>query len=398
MSWPTAPLAEVAEFRLGKMLDRRKNRGSLRPYLANVNVRWGRFDLQNLRKMRFEDHELDKYGLTYGDIVMCEGGEPGRCALWKVRRSGMMIQKALHRIRPANGVTSEFLYYNLSYRGRAGLLAPLFTGATIKHLPREKLARAMVDVPPLATQRRIASVLAAYDDLIENNRRRIRLLERAARLLYREWFVHLRFPGHEQVGVVDGVPEGWERKVALDVMDVRSGGTPRTTVSKYWDGDIPFFTPKDATDCIYAYKTERWLTEDGLRNCNSSLFPKDTVFITARGTVGKTFLALTDMAMNQSCYGLIAGPPLNQAFLLFALREAVDEFHSRAVGSVFGAIVRDTFAQIPLLVPTEDLVERFSGIVRPMLRQVEMLLHENTHLTQARDLLLPRLMNGEITA
>ena len=133
----------------------------------------------------FEEHESDKYGLKYGDIVMCEGGEPGRSALWKEQRPGMMIQKALHRIRPANGMSNEFLYYSLFYQGRAGLLAPLFTGATIRHLPREQLAKVEVDVPPIATQHRIASILSAYDNLIENNLCRIELLERAARLVYK---------------------------------------------------------------------------------------------------------------------------------------------------------------------------------------------------------------------
>lgn len=193
MTWPTAKLAEVADFRLGKMLDRKKNRGYLRHYLANVNVRWGRFDLAHLREMRFEEHEIDKYGLRYGDIVMCEGGEPGRCALWKGQRRRMTIQKALHRIRPANSVSSEFLYYNLFYRGRAGRFAPLFTGATIRHLPRQQLGKVEVDVPPKVAQDRVVRILSAYDDLIENNRRRIQLLQRAAGLLYREWFVHLRF-------------------------------------------------------------------------------------------------------------------------------------------------------------------------------------------------------------
>ena len=208
MSWEKKPLEVVADFCLGKMLDQKKNKGELLPYLANVNVRWGSFDLDDLREMRFEHHELDRYGLKSGDIVMCEGGEPGRCALWKGQKPGMMIQKALHRIRPYNCLLSEFLFYYLLYIGRTGHLAPLFTGATIKHLPREKLAKVEVMVPPHGVQNRIASVLSAYDDLIENNRRRIQLLEQAARLLYKEWFVRLRFPGHEHVKVKDGVPEG----------------------------------------------------------------------------------------------------------------------------------------------------------------------------------------------
>lgn len=269
--------------------------------------------------------------------------------------------------------------------------------AAVPGVDRNVLHRLDVRVPDFSTQRTIASTLSAYDDLIANNRRRIQLIERAARLLYREWFVHFRFPGHEQVDMVEGLPRGWAEKTALDVMDVLSGGTPRTTVRSYWDGKIPFFTPKDAPDCVYARYTARTLTEDGLRNCSSRLFPKNTVFITARGTVGNTYLAQKEMAMSQSCYALIAHPPLKQDFIYFALREAVHEFRGRAVGSVFGAIIRDTFRVVTFLVPSGDLLARFSGSVAPMLEQIEVLLLEMEQLTQARDLLLPRLMNGEIS-
>lgn len=145
--WEISPLEEVAEFRLGKMLDQIKNKGEERPYLANVNVRWGQIDLNDLREMRFEEHEMDAFGLKYGDIVMCEGGEPGRCAIWKDQLPGMMIQKAIHRIRARAGVDYAYLYYCLRHLGLSGQLATLFTGATIKHLPREKLAKVSVMVP-----------------------------------------------------------------------------------------------------------------------------------------------------------------------------------------------------------------------------------------------------------
>ena len=218
-TWSRRRLADVAELCLGKMLDQEKNRGEYLPYLANVNVRWGAFDLSDLRQMRFEAHEKDRYGLKYGDIVMCEGGEPGRCAIWKDERPGMMIQKALHRIRPGNGLDNRFLYYSLLHQGKAGGFAPLFTGATIKHLPRQNLAKVEVAVPPLADQRRIADVLSAYDDLIENNCRRIRLLEQAARLLYQEWFVRLRFPGHEHDIAETDAPAGWTTRRISDICD-----------------------------------------------------------------------------------------------------------------------------------------------------------------------------------
>jgi type I restriction enzyme S subunit len=118
MTWTKQPLAHVAQFRLGKMLDDKKNRGDLLPYLANVNVRWGELDLHDLREMRFEYDEMDRYGLKYGDIVMCEGGEPGRCAIWKEPVPGMMIQKALHRIRPHDCLDHRFLFYSFLHKGR----------------------------------------------------------------------------------------------------------------------------------------------------------------------------------------------------------------------------------------------------------------------------------------
>lgn len=172
--WERKPLEEIAEFRLGKMLDQNKNKGEMMPYLANVNVRWGGFDLIDLREMRFESDELETYGLKVGDIVMCEGGEPGRCAIWKGQVSGMMIQKALHRIRCRENMPSVFLYYSLRHLGEAGHLASLFTGATIKHLPRQQLAKVSVLVPP-------RPVLEAFSDFVDPVERQMGLLEASNR-------------------------------------------------------------------------------------------------------------------------------------------------------------------------------------------------------------------------
>jgi type I restriction enzyme S subunit len=202
------------------MLDDKKNRGDSLPYLANINVRWGEFDLENLREMRFEHDEMDRYGLKYGDIVMCEGGEPGRCAIWKETLPGMMIQKALHRIRPHGCLDHRFLFYSFLHKGKIRSFAPMFTGATTKHFSRQQLAKLEIEFPQLEVQRRIADVLSAYDDLIDNNRRRMALLEESARLLYQEWFVHLRFPGHEHTRIVDGLPEGWERKPLSELCEL----------------------------------------------------------------------------------------------------------------------------------------------------------------------------------
>ncbi len=175
--WTRKPLAEVAEFRLGKMLDQAKNEGDLRPYLANINVRWGKLDLDDLREMRFEPDELETFGLKFGDIVMCEGGEPGRCAIWKEQMPGMMIQKAIHRIRCRENMDYVYLYHCLRHEGESGHLATLFTGATIKHLPREKLAKVTVLIPPAPLMRQFAE----YTHPIEDQLRVLEAANRSAR-------------------------------------------------------------------------------------------------------------------------------------------------------------------------------------------------------------------------
>lgn len=292
----------------------------------------------------------------------------------------------------------RFLFYLFNTAAVRGQISGSATGTKVRHTAPERIYRVKVHVPSdVGEQRKIAEILAAYDSLIKNNQCRIQLLEQAARLLYKEWFVHLRFPGHEHVRIVDGVPEGWEKKTAFDMMDVLSGGTPKTNISSYWDGHIPFFTPKDAVDCAYAGTTEKTITEEGLRTCNSKLYSKDTVFITARGTVGKINLAQLPMAMNQSCYALVARPPVNQHFLYFALINGVEQFRSRAVGAVFDAIIRDTFKMIPFIVPDHKLIQAFSEHALPILRQIDVLSTEIRKVNQARDLLVPRLMHGEMT-
>ena len=270
-------------------------------------------------------------------------------------------------------------------------------GATQDNLSQEKLLSLDFDIPPVVEQRRIADILSTYDDLIENNRRRMALLEESARLLYREWFVRLRFPGYEHTPILDGVPQGWERRTAFDSMQVLSGGTPKTTVPDYWDGETPFFTPKDATDGIWVSACERSVTELGIKNCNSKLYPRETVFITARGTVGKLNMAQIPMAMSQSCYALVGKDHLSQRFVYSAMGAGVDALRQQAVGAVFDAIVVDTFKRIKLMVPPASMLRLFDEAVTPVFDQVENLASQNQKLRAARDLLLPRLMSGELT-
>jgi type I restriction enzyme S subunit len=379
------------------MLDDNKNRGEPLPYLANVNVRWGEFDLENLREMRFEHHEMDRYGLKRGDIVMCEGGEPGRCAIWKEPALGMMIQKALHRIRPHECLDHRFLFYSFLHKGKIGTFAPMFTGSTIRHLPRQQLAKIEIEFPQLEVQRRIADVLSAYDDLIENNRRRMALLEKSARLLYEEWFVRLRFLGHERARMIAGVPEGWQRGCVSDFYDTASGGTPSRTNPDFFTGEIPWVKTQELLDG-FVTDTEEKITEDALKKSSAKLFPERTILLAMYGaTTGQLGILASPATSNQACCAIV--PKSTRASYLYAFLFFL-EHKANLVGLSMGAAQKNINQQIirqyPMLMPFRLVAETFYDTLEPVFDQSLNLQLQNQKLKAARDLLLPRLMSGEI--
>jgi len=156
-SWKWTRLGTIADHRLGKMLDKRKNTGDLYPYLRNANVQWLRFDLQDVKELRLETDELEKYRVQKGDLLICEGGEPGRGAIWDREDVEMYFQKALHRVRPLCDIDPWYLLYHLQADALGGRLAQYFTGATIKHLTGQALAQYEIALPPLDEQRRIVA-------------------------------------------------------------------------------------------------------------------------------------------------------------------------------------------------------------------------------------------------
>jgi type I restriction enzyme, S subunit len=344
-----------------------------------------------------DDSNKERFTLDVGDIV--------------IARTGATVGYAKLIREPVDAVFASYLvrFRVDSTKADPGFIGRLVESQVYKSFVQSRIGGAAQPnasapvlgsfefrLPPLFSQERIADILSGYDDLIENNRRRMALLEDSARLLYNEWFVRLRFPGYEHTSIVDGVPEGWERRTAFESMQVLSGGTPKTSVPNYWGGEIPFYTPKDATNGVWVTDCERSVTEGGLKNCNSKLYPKETVFISARGTVGKLNMAQRSMVMSQSCYALVGKDHLSQSFVYAAMQAAVDSLRQHAVGAVFDAIVVDTFKRIKLLVPPPVMISLFDDTVHPILEQVENLTLQNQKLRAARDLLLPRLMSGEI--
>lgn len=370
-TWTQKTLGEVADLCLGKMLDEQKNKGDLLPYLANLNVRWGEFEFDGLRQMRFLETERERYGLKYGDIVMCEGGEPGRCAIWKESVPGMMIQKALHRIRPNKEIDHRYLFYFFLHTGHQGAFAPLFTGATIKHLPKQSLEKLEVRYPPLSQQKLVADVLSSYDDLIDNNRRRMALLEDSARQLYREWFVRLRFPGHEHTPIVDGVPQGWERKTLGDSVTLNYGKALKAELRV--EGDYPVY---GSSGIVGTHE--------------KPLVQGPAIVLGRKGNVGSVYWSSKSFFPIDTVYFVSAES--SSLYLYYVLKH----MHFISTDVAVPGLNRDFAYSRTMLHPPETLLRSFHETVELIYAQLDKLDETNQKLRQARDLLLPRLMNGEL--
>lgn len=295
-------------------------------------------------------------------------------------------------VREFKDATPEYLRYFLP----SLQLKAFDVGASNPTLNRNHLHKLKVKASPPEDQSKIAAILTAYDDLIENNHQRIALLEKMAEEIYREWFVRLRFPGHEHTPVHKGVPEGWDRRPSSEILRIMSGGTPKTDNASFWGGRIPFFTPKDATNSFFVRHTEKAISEYGLESCNSALYPANTIFITARGTVGKIALAQRPMAMNQSCYALAPMTAEDSYYYFLALRGAVSVIRGIAKSGVFSNIIVDTFKQIPLFAPSEGIRKGFANIIDPIFGELALLGDQVELLQQTRDLLLNRLISGKV--
>ena len=378
--WERKPLGALADLCLGKMLDQKKNRGELMPYLANVNVRWGEFVLDDLRTMRFELKELDRYGLKFGDIVMCEGGEPGRCAIWKNQVPNMMIQKALHRIRPKDNLDYRFLFYNLLHVGQTKAFDQYSTGSTIKHLPGEKLSKVEVIVPPLRTQRRIASILSAYDDLIENNTRRIAILEEMARRIYEEWFVHFRFPGHEQVKMVESelglIPEGWSIEKVASVAHRLPVGRTYKKESVAESGSV-MVVDQSTSDHLGFHD----LNVDHPASVNTPriIFGDHTC---------KLKLMLRPFSVGPNTIPFLGTGGLDSIYVFQLVQGLVQTREYKRHWT--------DFSDKQVVLCETELASRYGDAVRNFFHLAQVLDDKNRTLRATRDLLLPKLMSGEL--
>lgn len=317
--------------------------------------------------------------------------------IWKADRRGCCSNDVLC-IRANNKVDAEFLYYLLS---QDLFFAYVMSGANGSKMPRGDKQQIMnweIELPSeKEDQRRIASILSSLDRKIELNNKINADLEEMAQAIFKNWFVD--FEPFKDGKFVDSelgkIPEGWKVGRLTDVIKLMPGGTPKTSEPLYWDnGTIPFFSPKDVNG-VYCFATEKHITETGLNKCSSNLYPKDTIFITCRGTVGKVCLAACDMAMNQSNYAIRAIDGYSQYYVFFLVKSVVERLIKKSNGAVFSAITSKDFDE-EILIPSQKAVEDFTNVIDGFFRRIFTIGTENSRLSLLRDTLLPRLMSGEL--
>lgn len=299
-------------------------------------------------------------------------------------------------------IDSGFLFYSLfAQRDRIRELATEASHGT-KKLETDLLGAVEILLPAIDVQRRIVEVAAAYDDLIENNSRRTALFEDAARRLYEEWFVRLRFPGREHTPMVDGVPRGWQRRSLGNCATFLSGGTPSKARSDFWEGDIPWVSSGELT-ALRIDDASLHVTEEGVE-AGSRLVPPKTILAVVRGmSLAKEFrLAMTSktVCFNQDLKAIVAADGVDADFLFHTLVSQRDAIRDRAGEASHGTKKIDTpvLASTPIILPPPMIQTAFSDFVTPLNAQWDNLNRQSAKLRAARDLLLPRLMSGEVAA
>ena len=324
---------------------------------------------------------LNKANAHRGDIVITHRGTLGQIVFipQDSRYDRYVISQSQFRVRCNDKVLPEYLvYYFHTPIGQHKLLSNASqVGVPALARPSSTFQQIEVELPELSIQKRVVEIITTIQKKIENNQELNDNLQQQANALFARYY------------------DCAETEISFtEIIQILGGGTPKTSESAYWNGDIPFFTPKDVGN-PYTLTTEKTITEDGLAHCNSRLYTINTVFVTARGTVGKVGLSGVPMAMNQSCYALI-GKATHPLLVYFYTLKVIDKLKHKASGAVFDAITTRDFESEHILKLSNDDERAFLDVVEPMYQVMLSNSIENMHLASLRDSLLPKLMSGEL--
>ena len=322
------------------------------------------------------------------DILYSVVGSFGKPVLIKENKE-FVFQRHIAILRPDNAIAdSLFLYYTMLTRDFYMQADTVALGAAQRTVSLTSLRNMKISLPNIETQHRIATILSRYDALIENYQKQIKLLEEAAQRLYKEWFVDLRFPGYESVKVVDGVPEGWEKKKIGEIANVTMGQSPKSEYYNNENKGLPFHQG------VGSYGN-RFVVDNTYSTSFTRIAEPNSVLFSVRAPVGRLNITKNKIVIGR---GLAAMTHIDnyQSFLFYMLKERFFKDNIIGNGAIFASISKDELLNLKFLIPSNNLTQKFNALVGMIDVEIMKVDDQIRHLTEARDRLLPKLMSGEM--
>ena len=373
--WTTKKLSDIAEFNPKESL----SKGTMAKKVAMDKLQPFCRDIPGYEIEAFKGGTKFRNGDTImARITPClENGKTAKVSILDKNEVGFGSTEYIV-FRAKQEVDEDYLYYLVcSPEVREPAIKSMVGSSGRQRVQTDVVQNLEIVVPPCSEQRVIGGILKAIDDKIAiNNEINDNLLQQAGAVFDKYYNASSN------------------QQLFTSLINVLGGGTPKTGNPDFWDGSIPFFTPKDV-GAPYTFQTEKYITESGLEHCNSRLYPKNTTFVTARGTVGKVSLAGTPMAMNQSCYAL-ASEIIDPLLVYFYVLKAVASLKHKASGAVFDAIVTRDFDIETINILTDEDAQSAVSVIAPIMEAIHNNIEENMRLSNLRDALLPKLMSGEL--
>ena len=349
-----------------------------------------------------EEHvkRLSRHQVYEGNLMVARKGDVRKCAYITANENGWMTgSDCLKVVLDESKCYPKFIYYQLRSEHIGRWLEKVSIGATMPSLNTGLLSGIEMVLPPIEIQKQIAGILSAYDDLIENNQRQIKLLEEAAQRLYKEWFVDLRFPGHENTKIVDGVPEGWKKNCAEEFFEITIGKTPPRTEKRCFTtgkNGIPWVSIADMGNSgMFVLNTAENLTDDAIKQYNVKVIPKNTVLLSFKLTVGRVAIAPNDICTNEAIAHFKGRRECEREYTYFYLKN----FHYDELGStssISKAVNSKIIKAMPFIMPSEKLLKEYSSKTKDVFDLIICKQKMDNNLKIARDRILHKLMSGEV--
>lgn len=348
-----------------------------------------------------------KFMLSYDDVLIAMTGSHinqwasvvGRVARVKYTEKTLLNQRVGKiTVKENADADLDYIYYFLSQdKVKVQLAAKAGGTANQANISATHIQELVFPCPNIETQIRISNILKNYDDLIENNKKQIKLLEEAAERLYREWFVDLHFPGHEDVKIVDGVPEGWKKQKISEFGEIITGKTPSTTKEQYYGGNIPFVKIPDMHNCVYPIVTESTLTTEGANTQKNKFIPKNGIMVSCIATVGLVNIAIEPCQTNQQINSIVLHDEQDLYYTYFTMKRLKALLEGvGSNGATMTNVNKTKFGNLEVLYPSNNLRKDYFDYCNPIFEKIYALSIGVHKLSQVRDGLLPKLMSGEI--